>query len=84
MFIVNRGPFGFGYPICPRCNFAEAARQPKAKRLIHNEPLTGKRCQHNDQLYTQDLAHEFDTDVVLWRFAKPIPAPTMSETSSRQ
>jgi hypothetical protein len=84
MFIVNRGPFGSGYHICLRCNFAEAAQQPKAKRLIHNEPLTGKRCQNNDRLSTQDLAHEFDTDVVLWRFAKPIPILATPETNPRQ
>lgn len=32
----------------------------------------------------QDLAHEFDTDVLLWRFAAPIPAPDASEANPRQ
>lgn len=84
MFIVNRGPFRHGYHICPRCNFATAAQQPKAKPITHREPLTGKPCVNKDPLWMQDLAHEFDTDVLLWRFAAPIPAPDALEANPRQ
>lgn len=84
MFIVNRGPARNGYHICPRCNFATPAYQPKASPIVHREPLTGKTCVNKDPLWPQDLAHEFDTDVLLWRFAAPIPAPDASEANPRQ
>ncbi|NEV62345.1 DEAD/DEAH box helicase [Thiorhodococcus minor] len=84
MFIVNRGPARNGYHVCPRCNFATPAYQPKAVPITHREPLTGKPCVNKDPLWTQDLAHEFDTDVLLWRFAAPIPAPDALEANPRQ
>lgn len=84
MFIVNRGPVRHGYHVCPRCNFATPANQPKSMPITHREPLTGKPCVNKNPLWTQDLAHEFDTDVLLWRFAAPIPAPDASEANPRQ
>lgn len=84
MFIVNRGTYGNGYHVCPRCNFASAAKQPKAKALAHCEPLTAKSCANKNPLSVQDLAHEFDTDVVLWRFAAPVPVPSVPEANPRQ
>jgi len=84
MFIVNRGPFRHGYYVCPRCNFAKAAYQPKGTSISHQEPLTGKSCANKDALWPVDLAHEFDTDVLLWRFAAPIPTPEASEANPRQ
>lgn len=84
MFIVNRGTYGHGYHVCPRCNFSTAAGKPENRVVPHSEPLTGKRCVNQDPLTRQDLAHEFDTDVVLWRFAVPIPPPDRAEASARQ
>lgn len=84
LFIVNRGTFRNGYYVCPRCNFAEVATQPKAKSVIHREPLTGQFCANKDPLLTQDLAHEFDTDVILWRFAAPVPLADHTETNPHQ
>ena len=84
MFIVNRGPVRNGYYVCPRCNFATAANQPKPMAITHHEPLTGKPCVNHGPLWTQDLAHEFDTDVLLWRFAAPIPVADATEANPRQ
>ena len=84
LFIVNRGTFGNGYHVCPRCNFATAAAKPANLVIPHSEPLTGKRCVNSDPLARQDLAHEFDTDVVLWRFAAPVPPPDQAEANPRQ
>ena len=84
MFLVNRGTYGHGYRVCPRCNHAEAAATPKAARSNHREPLTGKACVNADPISTQDLAHEFDTDVVLWRFAAPLPPADATVASPRQ
>jgi hypothetical protein len=84
LFIVNRGTLGHGYQVCPRCNFAAAAKKPGAAKLPHKDPLSGNICQNNEQIYPQDLAHEFDTDVVLWRFAAQIPSPDRAEANPRQ
>ena len=84
LFIVNRGPFGNGYQICPRCNFAAAATKPSSAPITHNEPLTGKRCVNTGPVPRQDLAHEFDTDVVLWRFAAQFPPPDEKDANPRQ
>jgi len=84
LFIVNRGTYGFGYLICPFCNYAEPASKPVGNRLKHNEPLTGKMCRNEDFKYTQDLAHVFETDVLVLRFNHAIPQPPTDSKSPRQ
>ena len=74
LFIVNRGPRGFGYIICPRCHAAEAANKPLAvKWPQHKDPLSGKTCVYSYQLYPSDLVHRFDTDVLIIRVGRPLP-----------
>lgn len=84
LFIVNRGTYGFGYHICPLCNYAEPATKPLAIRQKHNEPLTGKTCKNEDFKYCQDLAHAFETDVLVLRFSRAIPQPPADSRSPRQ
>lgn len=82
MFIVNRGPYRHGYHICPRCNFATPAKKHYDK-INHKEPLHEKHCLNKEKIYAQDLAHEFNTDVVLLRFDAPIPSPDQAEADPR-
>lgn len=84
LFIVNRGTHGFGYHICPLCNYAEPAATPKAIKLKHNEPLSGRICRNEELKMPQDLAHTFETDVLLLRFGKCIPQPPIECRSPRQ
>ena len=75
MFIVNRGPHGHGYNICKKCNYATPAKEPKPRKIKHKEPLTGNFCQADSFMKTEDLAHEFNTDVLMLRFSLPVPKP---------
>jgi hypothetical protein len=75
LFIVNRGPHGFGYKICPLCRAAESAKEPKPVKWAHKDPLTGKACCYDSYIYTTDLVHSFDTDVLILRIAYPLPNP---------
>ena len=84
LFIVNRGAYGFGYRICPRCNYAEPASKPQAVALKHNEPLTGRICKNETLKFCQDLAHAFETDVLVLRFSRTIPQPPLDSISQRQ
>jgi DEAD/DEAH box helicase/Helicase conserved C-terminal domain/MrfA Zn-binding domain len=84
LFIVNHGAYGFGFHICPLCNYAEPASKPVTVKQKHNEPLTGKLCRNEDFKYCQDLAHTFDTDVLVLRFCRAIPQPPDDSKSPRQ
>ena len=84
LFIVNRGTFSFGYHICPLCNFAEPSSMPLGSKQKHNEPLTGKTCKNEIFKYSQDLAHSFETDVLVLRFSRAIPQPPADSKSPRQ
>lgn len=84
LFIVNRGTYGFGYHICPYCNFADAAKKPGAIKLKHNEPLSGKTCKNDSLKLAKDLAHAFETDVLVMRFNRAIPQPPAEVSSPRQ
>jgi hypothetical protein len=100
MFIANRGVYSEGYFRCKFCNFAgpikpEGASKPvKGKKaastgnglqLVHEDPMTGLRCK-NEQLsrFGLDFVHRFDTDVRLFRFLQPLPAPKEEEVSPRR
>jgi hypothetical protein len=74
LFIVNRGPRGFGYIICPLCHAAEAAIKPLSiKWSQHKDPMSGKGCAYSNQIYPSDLVHRFDTDVLIVRISRPLP-----------
>ena len=84
MFIVNRGPYGQGYLVCSKCNHSVPAKDPKPHKIKHNEPLSGKPCQSGLAMWAQDLAHEYDTDVLMLRFEVPIPKPDMVSDKAKQ
>jgi hypothetical protein len=76
MFVVNKGR-NFGFLRCS-CGFAEMLRNPAAHvveiqarghRSPYNQPCTLKSW------HTEDLAHEFHTDVLQIRIDQPIPLP---------
>lgn len=100
MFIANRGVYSEGYFRCKLCNFSGpikpdgASKQAKTKKaaasgiglqLVHEDPMTGLRCR-NEQLSRLgvDFVHRFDTDVRLFRFLQPLPAPTVGEVTPRR
>lgn len=84
LFIVNRGMYGFGYHICPLCNYAEPAIAPKAIKRNHREPLSGRTCRNDDLKMPQDLAHTFETDVLVLRFGRCVPQPPIDCRSPHQ
>lgn len=85
LFIVNRGN-ALGYRICPRCNYAEPVplKKEKSTKNKHTEPLSGRSCPNDDLRTRHDLAHTFETDVLLLRFSKAIPLPPIASRNPRQ
>lgn len=75
LFILNRGPYGLGYHICPLCKYSEPAKSKRAIKQSHRDPLTDKNCIKNQLPYPVELAHEFDTDVLILFFNKDLPLP---------
>jgi ATP-dependent helicase YprA (DUF1998 family) len=83
MFIVNRGAFGKGYYRCPRCSYTKPANDDN--NFSHNHPLTGKDCAGEKPNLTLDLAHEFNTDVRVFRFERQLPPiPVENRENSRK
>lgn len=100
MFIANRGVYGEGYFRCKLCNFAgpikpegasktvkgkKAASTGNGLQTVHDDPMTGLRCR-NEQVsrFGIDFVHRFDTDVRLFRFLQPLPAPQVGEVTLRR
>lgn len=79
LFIVNRGPYRFGYHYCPLCRFATPARKVKPEKIKHDDPLSGSLCRSDKPLRPLDLAHTFSTDITILRFAEPLPTPQVGE-----
>ncbi|MFK5925774.1 MAG: DEAD/DEAH box helicase [Desulfuromusa sp.] len=73
LVIVNRGSSKYGYHICPRCNYAEPATRMGSVTLEHRDPFGGQVCKNTKLPYTQDLAHSFETDVLLLKLHREIP-----------
>ncbi|OQK17983.1 hypothetical protein AU255_09035 [Methyloprofundus sedimenti] len=73
LFILNRGPYGLGYHVCPLCRYSEPAKLKKFIKMKHADPLSDKSCQKNELPYPVELAHEFDTDVLILSFSKTLP-----------
>ena len=75
LFILNRGPYGMGYHVCPLCRYSEPAKVKKFIKMKHADPLSDKSCQANQLPSPVELAHEFDTDVLILSFSKALPFP---------
>ena len=73
LVIINRGSRGNGYHICSYCNYAEPALSQASKIDSHKDPLSGRTCKNTNLRFTLDLAHTFETDVLLLRFHREIP-----------
>lgn len=76
MFVVNKGR-NFGFLRCA-CGFAEMLRNPVAH--VAEIQARGHRSPYNqpctlNSWHTEDLAHEFHTDVLQIRIDQPIPLP---------
>ena len=70
LFILNKGFKKTGYWRCPYCNFMTSA-ESKTPPRSHEMPETGKKCP-NKQFKKTSLAHEFHTDVAIYKFNIPI------------
>jgi len=75
LFILNRGPYGLGYHVCPLCKYSEPAKVKKFIKMKHTDPLSDKNCQATQLPAPVELAHEFDTDVLILSFSKVLPLP---------
>jgi hypothetical protein len=74
LFIVNRGPYGFGYHQCDRCECSIAAESPAPlNNRPHKNPRSGEQCRSKTFAKKIDLGHIFNTDVLQIRFARAIP-----------
>ena len=81
LFVVNRGPRGLGYRVCGLCNYSEAAEKMQSVPVSHKDPLTGESCRNSRLPSPVDLAHEFETDVLLIRFLTQLPLPPVDSPS---
>ena len=63
MMIINKGPKGFGYHLCNRCEFVLAAEKPDGTNHDHKNPRTGDSCWNDRLNRPEDLAHQFFTDI---------------------
>jgi hypothetical protein len=75
LFIVNRGAYGQGYKRCPVCSYTHVA-PVNANDFRHNHPRSGERCPGTMPSLPIDLAHEFQTDVRIFRFLHVLPRPS--------
>lgn len=73
LFVVNRGPKGTGYWICPLCHAAEAAEGASTTKWAHKNPLNGSACLSSKPGLANDLVHRFDTDVLVLRIIRTLP-----------
>lgn len=73
MFVLNKGPFGFGFHRCKLCGFMEPAKAPTKKKNKHSNIRSGGICVNDDLGWPESLAHTFTTDIALYRFGKTLP-----------
>lgn len=72
LFILNQGYGRQGYWRCSYCNHMEPAETAKAPKA-HEMPDSGRICNH--RLEKMALAHEFNTDVLLYRLNQRVELP---------
>lgn len=78
LFVVNRGPKGWGYWRCRRCEYAAAATEPKnlqGPKAKHHDPRSGAECLSTALNWPVHLGHLFRTDVRQIRLGRPLPPP---------
>jgi hypothetical protein len=76
LFVVNRGPKGFGYWRCRRCEYAAAATEPRAvnaDKVKHTNPRSGTGCSSTALSRPIHLGHLFRTDVRQIHFSRAAP-----------
>ena len=81
MIVINKGPKGFGYRWCQRCEYATpspAFTIPSEKIEPHKNPRTGDPCS-SERMISIDLGHQFNTDIRAIHIDDPIPSFTSSE-----
>jgi hypothetical protein len=79
LVIINRGRRGYGFHVCPFCNYSQPANKAVGEKIPHNDPLSGRSCTNTKMNKPQDLAHMFETDVFLLRLHREIPAAGIGE-----
>ena len=78
LFILNRGVGKQGYYRCDYCNYMVAVDNCERglPPRTHDHPETGTICKGKiNGKKKMGLAHEFRTDVAIFRIAKPVPVP---------
>jgi hypothetical protein len=76
LFVVNRGPKGFGYWRCRRCEHSAPATEPRplqGDKAKHRNPRTGTECSSTALSRPVHLGHRFSTDVRQIRLGRPVP-----------
>lgn len=88
LFVVNRGPRGFGYLRCSSCEYARPALTKRGMvsgpEAEHDDPRRGERCRSSRLAQVTDLGHIVATDVCQIRFAVPLPAFAGEDAESRR
>lgn len=67
LFVVNSGSYSMGYHRCPLCNYMVPARQLKEESESHKNIFTGRDCSNNKLSFPVNLAHIFETDVMIMK-----------------
>jgi hypothetical protein len=69
--VINSGPEGGGFRICPQCGYADVPPGATGKKgtTQHSQPWTGKPCKGT--LTSRHLGHEFLTDTLELRLDGP-------------
>jgi hypothetical protein len=75
LFIVNKGPNGWGFHRCSLCNRMEPAKFQGAIKVEHTDIRSGKKCGSRWMSAPICLAHEFTTDIAIFRFTTSLPIP---------
>ena len=76
MIVINKGPKGFGYRWCQRCEYATPSpsfTMPSDKIEDHKNPRTGDPCP-SERMVSIDLGHQFSTDIRAIHIDKAVPS----------
>ncbi len=73
MFVVNRGPYGYGFHRCSFCNRMEPATKVASLKKKHDDIRTGMTCKSSQLTFPVCLAHTFSTDIIIFRFLELLP-----------
>jgi hypothetical protein len=83
LIVLNHGPGGRGFEICPTCGFGRPAGggsgQGKNSSAAHSNPRTGRPCPGH--LVFRHLGHDFMADVLELRVRGRLAAPDADETA---